>query len=407
MKIRKFKTLIFIIVSFILFTCESNKRQQKLNNLIDVDPKIETINIKRDTCFSRAVFMGGDIKILNDDSSVVYCNAILRRNLLEINLTNCSGWVHHNIKIEIADSLFFINYQYRNDVSRNVYYPFTQELRISKYPIGYNDTISGIINFEGISLTEFTNLKTKITGRFSCIVEGDTSERYNSIDESYQLADYVYNLKFSYNKSDSDKISNYKNLKYLEIGNIDELPQDITRLLNLEVLDLSFNEIEDLPNEIGNLRSLKKLNLLKNNILKLPPGIANCKNLEKLSLRRNHNFDYKSIIYVRYIKEIDIGLNNLKTFPSEIYEMKNLEVLKIGGNDFNYGQVLKNLTKFKQLIKIELWNCELKEVPVELFQLKNLEEIDLRYNPLSQNEINKLKCQLPYTKIKYDKYKSH
>ncbi len=56
------------------------------------------------------------------------------------------------------------------------------------------------------------------------------------------------------------------------------LPESITKLTSLKVLDLQGNSITTLPESIGNLKSLEYLNLMSNDLSTLPESI---KTLEK------------------------------------------------------------------------------------------------------------------------------
>ena len=65
------------------------------------------------------------------------------------------------------------------------------------------------------------------------------------------------------------------------------LPPEISRLTELEILDLSKHQLSKLPPAIGELRSLRRLDLSGNQLIELPPELGNLKSLEFLDLRGN------------------------------------------------------------------------------------------------------------------------
>lgn len=71
---------------------------------------------------------------------------------------------------------------------------------------------------------------------------------------------------------------------HLEIQN---LPNSINKLSNLQILDVSDNELKHIPSEIGDLKHLTTLNLTNNQITELPESIFSLKNLKELHLRKN------------------------------------------------------------------------------------------------------------------------
>lgn len=75
------------------------------------------------------------------------------------------------------------------------------------------------------------------------------------------------------------------------------------------------------------------------------------------------------------LKTLVVNFNNMTGMPAEIGQLNNLETL-----DYSYNKI--------------------ERLPNELANLKNnLKELNLTGNPLSQDEINKLKSDLPNTNI--------
>lgn len=68
---------------------------------------------------------------------------------------------------------------------------------------------------------------------------------------------------------------------------IEQLPDTIYCMENLQILDLNNNQLHKLPESIGQLKNLKKLNLCSNNIKELPSSFGELKNLSELYLNKN------------------------------------------------------------------------------------------------------------------------
>lgn len=68
---------------------------------------------------------------------------------------------------------------------------------------------------------------------------------------------------------------------------IDAVPAEIGRLLNLVHLDLSDNQLTGLPAELGKLKKLETLDVSNNQLTGLPLELGNLSNLQTLDLRGN------------------------------------------------------------------------------------------------------------------------
>lgn len=81
------------------------------------------------------------------------------------------------------------------------------------------------------------------------------------------------------------------------------LPNSISNLGSLELLELVSNQLVNLPNSIGDIKLLKVLNLWRNELTHLPDSIGNLKSLKSLQLEDN----------------------NLKSLPDSLLNMPSLE----------------------------------------------------------------------------------
>jgi len=139
---------------------------------------------------------------------------------------------------------------------------------------------------------------------------------------------------------------------YIQDKKISGLPQDIDSLKQLEVLYAKRGIIATLPQEIGELKSLRYLNLEANRIAELPRQIGAIPELQYLYLRGNQ----------------------LTSLPPEISSLKHLRLLDVSNN-------------------------RLRIVPSSLSELQDLSELILTGNPLPKTAIEKLRKEMPRTKI--------
>ncbi|OIT33003.1 PREDICTED: receptor-like protein kinase HAIKU2 [Nicotiana attenuata] len=162
------------------------------------------------------------------------------------------------------------------------------------------------------------------------------------------------------------EITNCTNLKILNVtgNNMNGTIPDLSKLTNLEVLDLSINYFSGkFPSWVGNLTSLVALGLGDNDFVegKTPEILGNLKK-----------------VYWLYLA----GSNLIGEIPESIFEMEALGTLDISRNQIS-GNFPKSINKLKNLWKIELFQNKLTgELPVELADLSLLQEFDISSNQM-------------------------
>lgn len=180
------------------------------------------------------------------------------------------------------------------------------------------------------------------------------------------------------------EILEFKNLRMLQIGNgyqaqnwnlIEDLPQELGQLKNLEYLGITRNHIKKLPKEIGKLQNLKVLYCSDNHLKKLPKEIGDLQNLEELFCTGNQLTKLPSEVgKLQNLRTLSCVQNQLKQLPSEIGNLHNLQRLSCGNNLF---------TTF----------------PKELSQLQNLEILTAENSNLSKLEMDHTHKILPNCNI--------
>jgi len=238
-----------------------------------------------------------------------------------------------------------------------------------------------------------------------------------------------------------DILYKMKNLKELNLSqnSFSMLPSDFDKLENLEKLDLSLNGFRNIPEVLFNLINLKELIIVQESYLNLradqytigeiPSGISKLQNLEKLDLNNNEIRTLPDELFeLSKLEVLKLNDNYIRTIPSQIKKLSNLKELELESNSYSGLDLpieiceLKNLEKINlssneltnsnptqcpglvNLKELDLFRSDIGSVSPEIGNLTNLEIIDLRYNKLTElpAEIGNLK-NLKEIDLRYNK----
>lgn len=185
--------------------------------------------------------------------------------------------------------------------------------------------------------------------------------------------------------------------------NLKSVPESISNLTSLRVLELSGNQLTDLPNSIGNLNietlilssnqfttfpkiikylvSLKLLDLNYNKIFNLPDSISNLKFLKFLYLSGNSLMSLPKLIgKLVSLIDLDLSLNKIRILPESICNLTSLQKLNLEFNKLN--TLPKNIDNLKSLIILNLINNNFNSLPESIGNLRSLKELKLSFNQL-------------------------
>ena len=205
----------------------------------------------------------------------------------------------------------------------------------------------------------------------------------------------------------------FENIYQLEIElKLDTIsdPENIYKLVNLELLDLTDNNIEDIPPEISNLTCLETLNLLYNGITEIIPEMCNLKSLSSLYFGYNGiTIIPREICNLTSLTELLLNDNCITDFPPELCQLANLSVLCLNNNTII--KIPHELSQLTNLTELHLNNNNIEEIPSELFQLTNLSVLELTNNNIKNIVANDNICKFLsniYTlKINISSYSRH
>jgi len=157
--------------------------------------------------------------------------------------------------------------------------------------------------------------------------------------DCYKIDDTVLRLYLKNVDNIPEEISNLTNLEELHINNssLTSLPNSIENLKSLRVIYAEYTKLNSLPETIGNLTNLRLLHLNNSKLISLPESIGNLSNLAVLSLSVNRLTELPdSIGNLINLLYLYLDNNSLIKLPKTIKNLTNLSELAINHNDFIY-----------------------------------------------------------------------
>lgn len=179
------------------------------------------------------------------------------------------------------------------------------------------------------------------------------------------------------------------------------LPRDVNVLLSLEELNLSWHNCVEIPEQIRHLTKLKKLSFAKqpdglqptfyqngdgvNKVSEIPDWISELENLELLDLSGNAiKIVPKSIFQLRNLKRLYLHENEIMLIASNLGVLHNLEVLWVQDNLlYEFKCILEELINSEDLNVILIHENLLNVLTENIIKLKSLSELwfDARISP--------------------------
>jgi GTPase SAR1 family protein len=208
-----------------------------------------------------------------------------------------------------------------------------------------------------------------------------------------------------------ESIGQLTQLQSLNLSNnqLKTLPESIGQLTQLQSLNLSNNQLKTLPESIGQLTQLQSINLFNNQLTALPEWLGRLMQLQSLNLSGNKlTVLPKWLGQLTQLQSLYIMNNQISELPKSLGDLPNLNYLYLGnasgGNTFNELPVqlrqvkhIKSLWvgrcnlrilpdwlgELSELETLKFFNNRLIDLPPSLAQLEHLTELDLDNNPLN------------------------
>lgn len=157
-----------------------------------------------------------------------------------------------------------------------------------------------------------------------------------------------------------DIIGEFENLVWLNLyGNYDvKLPQSISKLKNLKELNIGNMNLKSLPSWLTELTSLEHIDFSYNPLNKVPDVIVKMENLKYIEASEcNINSIPQNVNKLNKLISLELAYNNISSLPEQLYEMKSLRYLGLESN-------------------------KMQEIPLGIFKLEKLEDLILARNSI-------------------------
>lgn len=167
--------------------------------------------------------------------------------------------------------------------------------------------------------------------------------------------------------------------KLFLVGNrLETLPVEINNLINLKVLDVSFNYLDQIC-PLTNLKNLKKINLIVNR-LKVFPELCSLK-LKTIEIYQNLiELLPDTIGQFTNLGRLDISSNKIPNFPSSITNLKKLKYMDAKHNAITS---MMDMCELPNLRYLHLDNNKIDTIPPTISNLTCLTSLALRNNVLN------------------------
>ena len=212
------------------------------------------------------------------------------------------------------------------------------------------------------------------------------------IEEARRSGAEILDLSVSWDAEESDRLNelpdSLSRLTQLHLLNLSGhglagLPESIDQLTQLESLDLSGNNLIGLPECLGQLMRLRSLDLASNyKLSKIPEQIRPLSQLTSLHLSHlNLNALPEWLSGFTRLESLDLSINGLQELPAWLTKFKSLKSLKVTHNHLI--ELPEWFGELTELTRLAISYNELTEVPETLIQLSQLKELELTGNPLN------------------------
>ncbi|KAL3750028.1 hypothetical protein ACJRO7_011068 [Eucalyptus globulus] len=191
-------------------------------------------------------------------------------------------------------------------------------------------------------------------------------------------------LRNCYNLKRTPDVSAFRQLKRISFCScygLKHLHPSIGKLTSLVSMDLRFcKSLEELPEEMGKLKDLEELLLSGTSIIEIPTFIGSLTKLEKLSadfcesLREIPN----SIGYLHNLHCLEMHGSGIKKLPNAIGRLKNLQILDLSQCHRMKGAIPSEIGDLPSLKVLDLNRTPISNLPESILNLSSLQSLYLR-----------------------------
>lgn len=287
---------------------------------------------------------------------------------------------------------------------------------LQKQPISFNsqqplEKLSIYIGKNQNISTQIVNLTTLK----SLTISGELKEIPKAIYNLSQIEELeIFDTKISSVSPDIEKLKGLKKISFWQplflpsdkpiVLKLDEIFNNLSKCGNLKELHLNKNGINEIPESIGLLNQLQVLSAEDNLLVSYPKSLYKLTSLKELNLGINQIKEVsKGIGNLTQLKTLKLNSNwknslDTKNLFDEITELYNLEILELWSCQ-SVRTIPETISSLKKLKKIDLDNNLLEKLPKSILTMTNLKTLRVSTNRISAEEINELKKHLSTTKV--------
>ncbi|VDO09734.1 unnamed protein product [Rodentolepis nana] len=167
-------------------------------------------------------------------------------------------------------------------------------------------------------------------------------------------------------------------------------PDDVKKLTNLRILDLSDNLLTFLEPWIGLLTNIKVLNIAHNKLDYLPEELSHLRKLETLIASHNklislfnsqNSVNLSSLLHLR---KVDLSNNQLTEFPLELCSSGiHLDIVNLSKNKIS---LIPDAASSLQVIELDISENKVTTISESLARCSSLKILRLAHNKIQQGE---------------------
>lgn len=148
-------------------------------------------------------------------------------------------------------------------------------------------------------------------------------------------------------------------------------------------VNLSHNKLKRIPRSIKKLKYLRHINLSDNQLKKIPRFILKLDSLQEITLNYNHlKLSKRSILNLARVKSILLAGNKLTELPENIDQLSSVEKLNFAKNELS--ALPEAFARLEGLTSVIFYKNQFSEIPPEIFKLTKLYELDFYYNHIEE-----------------------
>ncbi len=180
-------------------------------------------------------------------------------------------------------------------------------------------------------------------------------------------------------------LSSSDNASFRDRNNIKWIPEQISNLVNLKVLNLRGNLLHKLNHQITNLQQLEEIDLTNNQFVDdLPHHIYSLKNLRILKCNHNKITSISNYIEnLENLEELYISDNRLKRLPNALNTLPLLSRIHVNKNRLI--QLNESFIFKENLVRLEVKDNNIRDIPAEIYH-QGLEAIRNYLNQLQDGD---------------------